>query len=266
MHPTIRSPGDDGAGFFLDHPHLHRLLADDGRTADERERLLTLIELALQRPAPPDPDGDFPRYDELQGQLRAALAGDDGDRVEEAFLEWYAHLHMHEAPYTTAERARMDLTGGYWNHAGGISPLLKAAPHIRPDTISADFGAGNGLQGLLLQRLYPHARTVQIEISSRAVEIGRRLQRWLQIPEDRVEWIVGDVLDHSPQGFDFIYLYRPVRPVGAGRPFYERFAADLERSDRQVVIFSIADCLRDFLSPRFEVFYSDGQLTCYRRS
>ncbi len=248
----------------LDRPRLHRLLADDGRTAAERERLLDLIGLALDLPAPPDPDGDLPRAVPLREALRAALRGDDGDRIEEAFLEWYAHVHMHEAPYTPAERARMDHAGGYWNHAGGLGPLLRAAPHIRPETVSVDFGAGNGLQGLLLQWLYPHARTVQIEISSRAVAIGRRLQGWLGIPAERVEWIAGDVLDHSPLGYDFVYLYRPVRPAGAGRPFYERFAADLERSDREVVIFSIADCLRDFLSPRFEVFYGDGQLTCFR--
>jgi hypothetical protein len=98
------------------------------------------------------------------------------------------------------------------------------------------------------------------------VEIGKGLQRWLEIPDDRVEWLVGDVMDASVEGVDFLYLYRPVRPDGPGRAFYERIAADLEVSGREVVIFSIADCLRDFLSPRFEVFYSDGHLTCFRKT
>jgi hypothetical protein len=64
---------------------------------------------------------------------------------------------------------------------------------------------------------------------------------------------------------DFIYLYRPLRPTGAGEAFYRSFAAQLGASQKPVVIFSIADCLRPYLSGAFEVFYSDGHLTCFRR-
>lgn len=227
--------------------------------------MVRLMLMLTDRSSPPDPHGVFPRYGELIGSFEDAARGEDGEQLEETFLELYAHLHMHEAPYSPSERRRMDETGGYWNHAGGVSPLLKAEPWIHPHTRSADLGAGNGLQGLLFQALYPHRRTALFEISSRAVEIGCGLQRWLDIPEDRVEWHVGDVLDVSARGFDFIYLYRPVRPTGAGRQFYERFAAELASQDREVVVFSIADCLRDFLGDPFEVFYGDGHLTCFRR-
>jgi hypothetical protein len=158
----------------------------------------------------------------------------------------------------------MDATGGYWNHAGGLSPILKAGPWIEPTTISADFGAGNGLQGLLLQVLYPHRRTVQIEISSRMASIGDMLREWLGVPREKVEWIVADVIGVPAAGYDFIYLYRPVRPEGPGRNFYTRFAREVESEARPPVIFSIADCLRDFLSERYQVFYGDGHLTCFR--
>jgi hypothetical protein len=221
--------------------------------------------LLAGRDPPPDPVGLFPRYAELRETLRETLGGDDGEAVEEAFLTLYAHLHGHEAPYTPEERRRVDETRGYWCHAGGLSPVLKAGPCIRPDTVLGDFGAGNGLQGLLMQVLDPHRLTVQIEISSRMVESGRALQGWLGIPAERVDWRVGDVLEASPRGMDFVYLYRPVRPVGEGRVFYERFAAELAAEARPVVIFSIADCLREFLPAAFEVFYTDGHLTCYRR-
>ncbi len=242
---------------------LTELLADDERHPSERARLVRLMELFAGLPAPPDPDGDFPRYDELKGRFMGAAVGDDGDRLEETFLELYAHVHMHEAPYTTAERRRMDETGGYWCHAGGISPILKAGPWLHAGSVSADYGAGNGLQGLLFQILDPHRKTIQIDISSRALDIGRRLQGWLGIPDERVEWIAADVLDVPPRGMDFIYLYRPVRPEGEGRRFYERFAAELTKA-RGVTIFSIADCLGPFLPPGFEEFYSDGHLTCFR--
>jgi hypothetical protein len=237
----------------------------DERPAAERERLVRLMALFAALPPPPDTGGHFPRYAELQSEFRNSFRSNDPEQIEERFLDLYAHVHMHEAPYTREERRQVDATGGYWSHAGGLSPILKAGDWLRPDSVSADLGAGNGLQGLLFQKLFPHGRTVQVEISRRMVEIGRQLQRWLGIPEARVEWVVGDVMNASVAGIDFLYLYRPVRPEGPGRTFYERIAAELDGSDRDVVIFSIADCLRDFLSPSFETFYCDGHLTCFRR-
>ena len=158
----------------------------------------------------------------------------------------------------------MDETGGYWCHAGGLSPLLRAGAFVGPETVVGDFGAGNGLQGLLLQTLTPHARTVQIEISARMRDIGEELREWLGVPAGRVEWATDDVMNVPATGYDFIYLYRPVRPEGPGRDFYTRFARDVESEPRPPVIFSVADCLRDFLSDRYEVFYRDGHLTCFR--
>jgi hypothetical protein len=243
---------------------LARRLASIGRDPGESDRLARLILLFLILPSPPGAADCFPRFEELRGDLEAKVADGPGEELEDAFAELYAHLHMNEAPYSPDERRRMDDAGGYWNHAGGLSPILKAAPWIGPDTVSADFGAGNGLQGLLLQFLYPHARTVLIEISKRATEIGDGLRAWLRIPADRVEWIVDDVLNVPATGYDFIYLYRPVRPEGPGRDFYERFAREVESEETPPIIFSIADCLRDFLSDRYEVFYGDGHLTCFR--
>lgn len=242
---------------------LASLLEADGRGPEERSGLVRLMLLLGGLPPPPDPQGLFPEYGRLKDRFLAAAGGDDGEVLEEAFLALYAHLHGFEAPYTPEERARVDETGGYWCHAGGLSPILRAGAHLGPGSVSGDFGAGNGLQTLLMQKLHPHRRTIQIEISSRMVEAGRHLQDWLGIAGERVEWRVGDVMDASPAGMDFIYLYRPVRPEGRGRHFYERFAAHLDASG-PVVIFSIADCLGPFLPPRFEVFHSDGHLTCYR--
>jgi hypothetical protein len=66
-----------------------------------------------------------------------------------------------------------------------------------------------------------------------------------------------------PLTFDVIYLYRPVRPVGAGRAFYEMFAGTVGRAGHPVSIISVADCLRDFLPPSFRVVHDDGQITCF---
>jgi hypothetical protein len=244
---------------------LDLLLSNDEIVMIERRRLIDLMCLFAELPCPPDPIGLFPRYKELKSSFIKTAGGGDPEAVHQSFLELYAHLHGYKAPYTPEERKRVDETGGYWCHAGGLSPILKAGDHIGPVTISADFGAGNGLQGLLFQKLYPHKKTIQIEISSKMIEAGRELQRWLGIPAEKIEWLCGDVMDHSPAGIDFIYIYRPVKPDGPGQIFYERFAAELEREPRPQVIFSIADCLGDFLPASFEVFYSDGQLTCFER-
>jgi len=246
--------------------HLVDILDSDDRNLEERRRLADLMCLFAEFPPPPDPIGLFGRYGELKECFLAVVDGPDGEVVEEAFLELYCHVHGYEAPYTPQERYRVDETGGYWCHAGGLSPILKAGAFITEETVSGDFGAGNGLQGLLMQKLYPHAKTVQIEISSRMVEAGIQLQDWLGIPRERVEWVVGDVMDASCVGMDFVYMYRPVRPVGEGKGFYERIAAELDSSDKSVVIFSIADCLRQFLSKRFEEIYCDGHLTCFKKA
>jgi hypothetical protein len=216
-------------------------------------------------PPPPDPLGIMDRYGELaESFLAAAWRGDDWEVVEEAFLSLYAHLHGHEAPYSSSEREVVRRTGGYWNHAGGLAPVLKAGPWIRPDTVSMDLGAGNGLQLLLVQALHPHRLTVQVEVSRRMVEAGEALQRWLSIRPGRVRWRVADVRDAHVRDVDFLYLYRPVRPEGQGEALYRRLARELCERDREVVVFSVADCLRSFVTCDHELLSHDGHLTCLR--
>ncbi len=209
------------------------------------------------------------RYPELTGlleELSGSLDGGDPDEVEGRLAAIYILLHGKSMEYAPSERREMDRWGGYWCHAGGFAPFLHAAPYLHAETRFADYGAGNGLQGLLFQRLYPHAKTTQIELSGPMIEEGKSLQQWMGIPEEKVEWIHGNILEVPPDRFDFIYLYLPLRAKGPGKLFYERFARSLAESDHPVTIFSIADCLKDFLDESFEIFFDDGQLTCFRRA
>jgi len=249
---------------------LARLLAGAGdRPRQHAWRMAELVRRLLVRP----PTGPLlellPGTRELQVELARAATRHDPDCLEEALLQLYEHLHLTEAPYTRAERTRMDAAGGYWCHAGGLSPILHALPWISPDTVSADLGAGNGLQGLLLQVLRPHRRTLQVEISSGAVEIGRQLQAWLGVPEAAVEWVVADLLEpgivERVVECDLLLLYRPVRPERPGDQVYRRLAATLASSNRQTVVLSVADCLRRFLPDGFLELYGDGQLTVLQR-
>lgn len=207
----------------------------------------------------------YPPFMKMLGQVPDLVAGGDRESVEESLTMLYAALHGGDSSYTGEERAALDARGGYWCHAGGLSPLWRARPYIGAPTRTADYGAGNGFQGLLLQHLYPHRLTTQIELSGAMIDEGRALQEMMGIPAERVEWIHGSVETVSPRSFDFIYIYRPMKPGrSAGKKFYRWFAEELADVGHDVTIFSIADCLKDFLDPRrFTLFYDDGQLTCF---
>ncbi|MCP4900413.1 MAG: class I SAM-dependent methyltransferase [bacterium] len=247
----------------LDLHSLADLLSHDDLSSGEAYDTARLIEVFADADPPPDHESLFPSYSKFHDRLTKAVVERQTESIEEAFLALYELVHMTEAHYTREERHAMDRSGGYWAHAGGISPIIRARPFLSSRSISTDLGAGNGLQCLLLQRLFPHRLSIQIEISSQMVEIGKRLQEWLRIPKERVEWRTADILDAEIPDADFVYLYRPVRPEGPGRSFYERLSSSLENTERHAVVFSIADCLRDFLSDRFERIYYDGQLSCF---
>ena len=88
--------------------------------------------------------------------------------------------------------------------------------------------------------------------------------RVLDDPSERGPHIASERLHVTATGYDFIYLYRPVRPEGTGKDFYTRFAREVEAEEQPPVIFSIADCLKDYLSDRYSIFYGDGHLTCFK--
>ena len=211
----------------------------------------------------PEVDDVVPSFLKFHRELQAAQETGDEDRIETALARLYCVVHGSGGAYAEAERAAFDKLGGYWCHAGGLEPLHVAAPYFTPETRFVDYGAGNGLQGLLFQYLYPHRLTTLVELGGPMIEQGRRLQALLGIPSERVEWVHANIMDLPPRRFDVIYLYRPVRPEGEGRAFYEMFAREVARVARPVTIVSVADCLRDFLPPAFRVLHGDGQITCF---
>ena len=209
--------------------------------------------------------GLFPELEQASCAFTTAVGEGDPERVELGLARLYTLLHGAGQNYSEAERRLLQQRGGYYCYAAGLSPLLHARDFVKPQTISADLGAGNGLQGLLLQRLYPHHKTIQIELSRSLIEAGLHLQRVLGILEQRVEWIRADLAETPFDRADFIYLYRPARPQGGGRELYQSIAKRLSECPGPLVVFSVADCLGQFLDARFSVFYSDGHLTCFRK-
>lgn len=204
----------------------------------------------------PDVKGSFSRF-------LTTLDSDDPSGMERTLVELYSRVHSAGAKYSEEELQALKARSGYSCISGGIAPLLMAEPFITPEAVVADLGAGNGLQGLLLQRIRPHRRTLQIEISSEMIRVGRILQEVLGIGNDRVEWIRKDIAEACFEVADFIYLYRPVRPQGSGAGVYEAIGRRLSACKKPCMIFSVADCLGPFLDESFSVLHTDGHLTCF---
>jgi hypothetical protein len=208
---------------------------------------------------------EIPNLDCYVKNLSNALIGNDPSSLEGALLKLYERFHGAGAVYSPYERDLLLERRGYSCHPGGLSPLIKAVQFVRPESIVADLGAGNGLQGLLLQCLSPHQKTIQIEISSEMIRIGRIFQQALGISNDRIEWIHDDIMNVSIETADFIYIYLPAKPLERGKELYEALANKLIMMNSPLVIFSVADCLAKFLDGQFSIFYSDGHLTCFMK-
>ncbi len=187
------------------------------------------------------------------------------EEAEALVLGVYAELHEVGSGYSPEERRTLVARKGYFNYAGGLSPVLAAGRYLAPSSVSIDLGAGNGLQGLLFQCVYPHRKTIQVELSGQLIGAGRRMQAELGIPADRVVWLHADVATVSLEGVDLVYLYRPARPEGKGEELYRRIARSLEDAAPGATVMSVADCLGPYLGPSYERLFSDGHLTCYRR-
>lgn len=200
--------------------------------------------------------------DHINNLMKERKYGDKNSQ-EYALLCLYACLHRAGNMYSSSEIELFKKRNAYSCHPGGLSPLIFAEQFINSYSVVADLGAGNGLQGLLLQCLYPHRKTLQIELSSELIRVGRIFQKILGISDDRIEWIHDDIVNVSLEDVDFIYLYRPVRPIEGGKEVYRIISKKLSAIHKPIIICSVADCLAEFLDKKFSIFYYDGHLTCF---
>jgi SAM-dependent methyltransferase len=228
------------------------------------EKHLSVIrDLLLRLAADPAVQAEVPEADLYGKNLKGALKQGDLSLIERAFLNLYELLHGAGSTYSSYEKTLLARRKGYACHPGGLSPLIKAMEFVKSDSVVVDLGAGNGLQGLLLERLCQHRKTVQVEISSEMIRVGRLFQKTLGISSDSVEWVCDDIVNASIETADFIYIYLPVKPIEGGKEVYETIARKLGRMKRDIIIFSVADCLSKFLDGQFSIFYTDGHLTCF---
>jgi hypothetical protein len=237
---------------------------DDLFESTSYEKQLSIIVEALLKIATHSAvRAELSEIDHYVKNLKSSMKKGGIPAIERDLLDLYIRLHGAGSTYSPQERETLTKRKGYSCYPGGLSPLIKAAQFIRPDSIVADLGAGNGLQGLLLQCICPHKKTIQIELSSEMIRIGRIFQRALGLSDDRVAWIHDDIFNVSIEAADFIYIYLPAKPLDGGKDIYEAIAHKISTMKRPPVILSVADCLAKFIDSRFTVSYMDGHLTCF---
>lgn len=223
---------------------------------------LSLIAIALVEIASyPQIGEEFPFIIKYLSAFKDALYQGNSEHIEEALSNLYVTLHS-AGSYTQEEKETLRLKGSYLCYPGGLSPILLARSFINEDTVVADLGSGNGLQGLLLQRLYPHRKTIQIEIAKEMIRVGRLYQNALGIEEEKIEWINDDIMNASFEEADLVYIYRPARPV-EGLALYRNIAERLKGSDKNITVFSVADCLAPYINDKFTTCYDDGHLKVF---
>ncbi len=224
---------------------------------------LCLIAIGLVRIATDNTiRNEFPEIAISLKTFEDSLKNDDAEDVEEALSGLYVRLHNLGSTYTQEEREVIQKKGGYHCYPGGLSPILLARNFISRDSVVVDLGSGNGLQGLLLQQIYPHKKTIQIEISGEMIRVGRLYQNALGIEDKRIEWVNKDILNASYDEADFIYIYRPARPV-EGKDLYKSIAGRLLKKEKKTTIFSVADCLAPLIAGSFNICYDDGHLKIF---
>ncbi len=183
---------------------------------------------------------------------------------EMALVELYLCLHAAGPGYSVEEEVLLAERIGVRCLPGGMMPLLLASRLIGPDSVFADLGAGNGLQGLLLQQLCPHRQTLQVELSAGMIDVGKKYQQALQIAPEKIIWQHGNIVDADLSGIDLVYLYRPARPMDQGNDLYRIIADKLAARKEPVIIVSLADCLARFLPDRFSVVYKNEFINIFK--
>ncbi len=224
---------------------------------------LALEGALLQIANDPDVKRSYPEVLKPADEYVRARDTEDTSGREYALLELYLRIHALGSGYSGTEAVRLKNAEGIGNLPGGMFPIVAASRIISHKMTSIDLGAGNGLQGLLLQSISPHKRTIQVELSSGMIEAGKMFQRALGIGPERVKWVCGDITGQVLDAVGLIYMYRPLKPYGDGMGVYEKVAARLSALHSDVMVVSVADCLGKFLSEDFSLIYSNEFFSCY---
>jgi SAM-dependent methyltransferase len=258
----MHSPPDQSFDF---HTELFKSFQTIPAYSSYASEMATVGQALLEIATVDDMESLVPEARRIAAEVVNAIEEEDALSVEALITVLYSTLHEAGKRYDDFERTSLDRCSGYSCYAGGITPLISALPYIGPQTVVADLGAGNGLQGLLLQKLAPHRLTIQVEISATLIETGKRFTKALALEEKLIEWRRQDISQTALANIDLIYLYRPARPRDGGDAFYRTLAENLDALQPGLIIVSVADCLGPYLSKTFAKLSDNGHLIIFKK-
>ncbi|MGM0418988.1 MAG: hypothetical protein ACQEQS_09715 [Thermodesulfobacteriota bacterium] len=199
----------------------------------------------------------------LKNQLLYARKNNETDKRESLLIELYLALHRSGAGYSRSEDKVLENKKGLKWLPGGLMPLVFASFIIKPEDVFIDLGCGNGLQGTLLKAVAPHRKTRQVELSKKYLETGKIFVEALGLDQSGFSFENNDIGAADISDADFIYMYRPARPMGEGKLFYENLAEKFLSIKKNFYLLSVADCFEPFIRSKYIKIYSNDFLSIF---
>lgn len=196
-------------------------------------------------------------------ELKSAAEDNNIEKREELLTDLYLLLHRYGAGYSSNEKKFMERSRGLKWLPGGLMPLVLGSYLMRSDFEFCDLGCGNGLQGFLMQALCPHKKTRQVEISESYLKSGNIFLNPLKIDKKKTSFENTDIKDFEMNDTDFVYMYRPARPMGEGAVLYKNLADKFFLNKKNFYLLSVADCFEPFIKGKYEKIYQNEFLSIF---
>ncbi|PID78457.1 MAG: hypothetical protein CSA42_00315 [Gammaproteobacteria bacterium] len=212
-----------------------------------------LIKIALDKNIISKIPGAF----ELAEKLSQVQNQQNFEERETLLIDLYLLLHKFGCGYSDMEQNFISEKKGIKWLPGGIMPIILTSYLMNEDYVFADLGAGNGLQGLILQSISPHKKTRLIEISESHLMAGRAYAKALGFNNESILFENNDILSSDFKDIDIFYMYRPARPMNGGKNFYIRLSEKFEQMEKEFFLVSVADCFEPFIKQDCLTVYSN---------
>lgn len=196
-------------------------------------------------------------------ELISSKKNRDPEKREMSLIDLYLLFHKYGAGYSLEEEQFMEKSKGLKWLPGGLMPLVLGSYLMKPEYEFCDLGSGNGFQGYLMQGLCPHRSTRQIEISDKYLRAGEIFLDPLGIDKKKISFENTDISNFEMKDTDFVYMYRPARPMGEGSVLYQNLADKFYSNKKSFYLLSVADCFETFIKGDYEKIYYNEYLSIF---
>lgn len=229
----------------------------------EEEKVLIIEEMLLKLSFDISISSKIKEAKEIGLALINAQKNGDIEKREMNLIKLYLLFHKYGAGYSFEEEKFMEKSKGHKWFPGGLMPLVLGSYLMKPEYEFCDLGCGNGFQGILMQILSPHSKTRQIEISKSYLEAGKIFLKPLKIDKGKISFEHIDISSFKMKETDFVYMYRPSRPIEEGAQLYRNLSNKVYLNKKSFYLLSVADCFEPFIKGNYEKVYQNEYLSVF---